>query len=90
MGVWAKGTNAIKRDRVGGQRAPDWRVPTDTLQSIGPVFVDAYQYRLTLLSKRMGRTPTVGAIYVTASNSYRNGEVLVGSKIAFQNSRSGI
>ena len=28
----------------------------------------------------MVRTPTVGAIYVTASNSYRNGEVLVGSK----------
>jgi len=80
MGVWAKGTNTIKRDRAGGQRAPDWRVLTDTLQSIGPVFVEAYQYRLTLLSKRMGRTPTVGAIYVTASNSYRNGEVLVGSK----------
>ena len=78
MGVWAKGTGTIKRHSVDGQRAGDWRVLTDTLQSIGPVFADAYQYRLTLQSKRTGRTPRVGAIYVTASNSYRNGEVLVG------------
>jgi hypothetical protein len=78
MGVWAKGTGTIKRHSVGGQRAGDWRVLTDTLQSVGPVFADAYQYRLTLQSKRKGRTPRVGAIYVTASNSYRNGEVLVG------------
>jgi hypothetical protein len=78
MGVWAKGTGTIKRHSVDGQRAGDWRVLTDTLQSIGPVFADAYQYRLTLQLKRTGRTPRVGAIYVTASNSYRNGEVLVG------------
>src|SRR5215213_507366 len=69
MGVWAKGTGTIKRHSVKGQRAGDWRVLTDTLQSIGPVFADAYQYRLILLSKRTGRTPSVGAIYVTASNS---------------------
>ena len=78
MGVWAKGTGTIKRHSVDGQRAGDWRVLTDTLQSIDPVSADAYQYRLTLQSKRRGRTPRVGAIYVTASNSYRNGEVLVG------------
>jgi Peptidase_C39 like family len=79
MGVWAKGTDTIKRHSVDDQRAGDWRVLTDTLQSIGPLYADAYQYRLTLLSKRTGRTPRVRAIYVTASNSYRNGEVLVGA-----------
>ncbi|HEX6710618.1 MAG TPA: peptidase C39 family protein [Rubrobacter sp.] len=78
MGVWAKGTDTIKRHSVNGQRTGNWRVLTDTLQSIGPVFADAYQYRLTLLSKRARRTPSVGAIYVTASNSYRNGETFVG------------
>jgi hypothetical protein len=78
MGVWARGTDTIKRHSVNGQRAGDWRVLTDTLQSIGPVFADAYQYRVTLLSKREGRTPSVGAVYVTASNSYRNGETFVG------------
>ena len=79
MGVWARGTDTIKRHSVNGQRAGDWRVLTDTLQSIGPVFADAYQYRVTLLSKRTGRTPSVGAVYVTASNSYRNGEGFVGA-----------
>ena len=79
MGVWAKGADTIKRHSVDSQRAGDWRVLTDTLQSIGPLYADAYQYRLTLLSKRTGRTPRVRAIYVTASNSYRNGEVLVGA-----------
>src|SRR5918992_3465489 len=79
MGVWAKGTDTVKRHSVNGQRAGDWRVLTDTLQSIGPLYADAYQYRLTLLSKRTGRTPRVTAIYMTASNSYRNGEVLVGA-----------
>ena len=78
MGVWARGTRTIKRHSVNGQRSGNWRVLTDTLQSIGPVFADAYQYRLTLLTKRERRTPRVGAIYVTASNSYRNGEAFVG------------
>jgi hypothetical protein len=79
MGVWARGMDTIKRHSVDDQRAGDWRVLTDTLQSIGPLYADAYQYRLTLLSKRTGRTPRVRAIYVTASDSYRNGEVLVGA-----------
>lgn len=79
MGVWARGADTIKRHSVDGQRAGDWRVLTDTLQSIGPLYADAYQYRLTLLSKRTERTPRVRAIYVTASNSYRNGEALVGA-----------
>jgi uncharacterized protein YvpB len=79
MGVWARGRDTIKRHSVNAQRAGDWRVRTDTLQSIGPLYADAYQYRLTLLSKGAGRTPRVRAIYVTASNSYRNGDVLVGA-----------
>src|SRR5215212_8200316 len=69
MGVWAKGTATIKRHSVEGQRDGDWRILKDTLQN---------QYRLTLLSKRTERTPGVRAIYVTASDSYRNGEALVG------------
>jgi len=77
MGVWAKGTDTVKRHSVDGQKAGDWRVLTDTLQSTGPVFADAYQYRLTLVSREGGRTPRVGAVYVTASNSYRHGESLV-------------
>ena len=79
MGVWARGTDTIKRHSVNAQRAGDWRVRTDTLQSIGPLYADAYQYRLTLRSKGAGRTPRVRAIYVTSSNSYRNGDVLVGA-----------
>jgi hypothetical protein len=77
MGVWAKDTGTVKRHSVDGQKAGDWRVLTDTLQSTGPVFADAYQYRLTLVSREGGRTPRVGAVYVTASNSYRHGESLV-------------
>jgi hypothetical protein len=78
MGVWAKETGTVKLHSADGQRAGDWSVLTDTLQSIGLLFADAYQYRLTLQSKRKARTPRVEAIYVTASNSYRNGDVLVG------------
>jgi hypothetical protein len=65
------------RHSVNGQKAGSWRVKTDTLQSTGSVFADAYQYRLTLVSGEAGRTPRVGAVYVTASNSYRHGESLV-------------
>src|SRR5215211_1274608 len=43
MGVWAKGADTIKRHSVNGQRAGDWRVQTETLQSIGPLYADAYQ-----------------------------------------------
>jgi hypothetical protein len=78
MGVWARDTGTVKRHSVNGQKAGSWRVKTDTLQSTGSVFADAYQYRLALVSGEAGRTSRVGAVYVTASNSYRHGESLVG------------
>ena len=74
MGVWARDTGTVKRHSVNGQKAGSWRVKTDTLQSTGSVFADAYQYRLALVSGEAGRTPRVGAVYMTASNSYRHGE----------------
>lgn len=51
MGVWASGTESVKRHSVGGQKAGIWQVLIDTLQSIGPVFADAYRYRLTLFTE---------------------------------------
>src|ERR671910_3408713 len=38
MGVWAKGTDTIKRHSVDGQRAGDWRGMTGTPQRIRPPF----------------------------------------------------
>ena len=76
MGVWAKGTQPVKRHSVDGQGSGSWRVLTDTLQAEGPVFADAYQYRLTLSAKKRGASPEVRAVYVTASNSYRRGDFL--------------
>ena len=43
MGVWASGTGNEERQSVGCQEEGSWRVLTDNLQSIGPVFADAYQ-----------------------------------------------
>ena len=76
MGVWAKGTQTVKRHSVDGQGSGSWRVLTDTLQAEGPVFADAYQYRLTLSTKKRSVSPEVRAVYVTASNSYRHGDFL--------------
>ncbi len=76
MGVWARGTETIKRHSVNGQSASSWRVATDTLQSTGSIFADAYQYRLKLFSKKSGASPEVGQLAFTVSNSYRHGEFL--------------
>ena len=76
MGVWAKGTQPVKRHSVDGQGSGSWRVLTDTLQAEGPVFADAYQYRLALSTKMQSVSPEVRAVYVTASNSYRHGDFL--------------
>ncbi len=54
MGVWASGTESVKRHSVDGQKAGNWQVLIDTLQSIGPVFADAYRYRLTLFTEEWG------------------------------------
>ena len=37
---------------------------------------EAYQYRLTLSTKKRSGSPEVRAVYVTASNSYRHGDFL--------------
>lgn len=74
LGVWAKGTGTVKRHSTDGQRSGDWRVLTDTLQSAGPVFAGAYQYRITLHSKKEGRSPQVRALFTVASDSYRHGD----------------
>ena len=76
MGVWAKGTQAVKRHSVNGQGHGSWKVLTDTLQAEGPVFADAYRYRLTLSTKTQSVSPEVRAVYVTASDSYRHGDFL--------------
>ena len=74
MGVWASGMGSVERHSVDGQRAGSWQVLTDTLQSIGQAFADAYQYRLTLFTETLGVSPSVRGVSVTASNSYRHEE----------------
>lgn len=76
MGVWARGAETVRRHSVNGQSASGWRVSTDTLQSTGSIFADAYQYRLKLFSKKSGTSPAVGQIAFSVSNSYRHGEFL--------------
>lgn len=76
MGVWARGTETIKRHSVNGQSTTNWQVLTDTLQSKGTIFADAYQYRLKLSSKKSGASPDVRQLAFTVSNSYRHGEFL--------------
>ena len=76
MGAWSSRTDTVRRHSVDGQRSGSWRVYTDTLQSVGTVFADAYRYRLVLYTKKRGVTPTVRGVFVTASDSYRNGESL--------------
>jgi hypothetical protein len=74
MGVWASGTESVERHSVNGQRSGRWQVLTDTLQSIGPVFADAYRYRLTLFTEEWGISPLVRSVSIAASNSYRHGK----------------
>ena len=76
MGVWVEGTETVKRHSVNGQGSGSWKVLTETLQAEGPVFAEAYQYRLTLSTKKRSVSPEVRAVYVTASNSYRHGDSL--------------
>jgi hypothetical protein len=76
LGVWASEAGSVGRHSVGGQRSGAWRVLTDTLQSQGAVFADAYQYRLTLFTEQPDVSPSVRGVFVTASDSYRHGEDL--------------
>ncbi len=72
LGVWASEAGSVGRHSVGGQRSGAWGVLTDTLQSQGALFADAYQYRLTLFAEQLGVSPSVRGVSVVASNSYRH------------------
>jgi hypothetical protein len=76
MGVWASGTGSVERHSVNGQDEGSWRVLTDTLQSTGPVFADAYRYRLTLFTEKRGISPSVRGVSIAMSDSCRHGEYL--------------
>jgi len=73
MGVWATDTGSVARHSVNGQRSGAWEVLTDTLQSQGLAFADAYQYRLTLFTEQPAISPLVRGVSVTTSDSYRHG-----------------
>jgi Peptidase_C39 like family len=73
VGVWASDTGSVARHSVNGQRSGAWEVLTDTLQSQGLAFADAYQYRLTLFTEQPGISPLVRGVSVTASDSYSHG-----------------
>lgn len=76
MGIWASGTESIKRHSVKGQESGGWRVSTDTVESIGPVRADAYRYRLTFFTEEWCVSPGVRGVFVTVSDSRRHGEDL--------------
>jgi hypothetical protein len=76
MGVWASGTESVKRHSVNGQQRGNWRVLTDTLQSIGSIFADAYQSRLKLFTEKWGVSPEVRGVFVAAWDSCRHGDDL--------------
>jgi hypothetical protein len=61
MGVW--GTGSVERYSVDGQEERSWQVLTDTLRGTGPVFADAYRYRLTLFSEERGVSPAVRDVW---------------------------
>ncbi|MGI8651010.1 MAG: C39 family peptidase [Rubrobacter sp.] len=77
MGPWASGKDTVRRGSVDGQETDRWAVSTDTLQSKGQVFADAYQYRISLATKKRGATPRVRAVSVVNSDSYRHGGSVV-------------
>ncbi len=76
MGVWASEASSVGRHSVDGQRSGAWEVLTDTLQSKGLAFADAYQYRLTLFTEQSGISPLVRGASMIVSDSYRHGENL--------------
>lgn len=76
MGLWASGTDTVRRQSLDGQRYGSWRVATDTLTSGGSAFANAYQYRITLATKKVRRSPKVDSLTFTASDSRRHGEFL--------------
>ena len=76
LGVWASEMGSVWRHSVDGQRSEAWEVSTDTLQSKGLAFADAYQCRLTLFTEQQDVSPSVRGISATVSDSSRHGENL--------------
>ncbi len=76
MGVWASDASSVWPHSVNGQWSGAWEVLTDTLQSNGLAFADAYQYRLTLYTEQWDVSPSVWGVSAVVSDSYRHGENL--------------
>jgi Peptidase_C39 like family len=76
MGVWARGTTDIMRHSVNRQSWGKWAVYTDTLQSRGPVFANAYRYQLKPMASKPTLSPTVREVSFVSSDSYRHGNSL--------------
>lgn len=74
MGKWASGTGDVQRATTNGQSWQRWSVYTDTIQSRGTYFANAYQYRIILRSKSADASPRLRAFNTVASNSYRHGD----------------
>jgi len=71
MGVWASGTETIKRRSAGRQRDARGQVNTDTLLLAGAPAYARYQYRLMLFTTDQRVSPTVRLMAVLTSNSER-------------------
>lgn len=81
MGVWASGTTDVKRRSINGQSDAKWRLDTDTLSSRSGARADAYQYKLTLMTRDRTRTPLFTKMSVLSSDSSRHGSRLVGAPL---------
>lgn len=71
MGIWASGSETIKRHSVVGQRDADGAVATDTLVLDGGAAYTRYQYRLTLFTTDPVQSPRVRLMSVLTSDSSR-------------------
>jgi uncharacterized protein YvpB len=69
LGIWAKGTGTIERRSVPGQADADGTVATDTLVLAGGAVYSQFQYRLSLFTTDLARTPGVDMISVMTSSS---------------------
>ena len=71
MGVWAQGTETVKRHSVPGQGNADGFVDTDVLALTGGAVCSRFQYRLTLFTKDRSISPAVSMVSVMTSSSAR-------------------
>ena len=75
LGVWASGTNDVRRRSASGGGKDAWKVDTDTIMSVNPqAYADAYRFELDLVSAHPVLSPTVAEVSVVVSDSSRHGE----------------